>query len=69
MNKDIIKGNWKQIKGMVREKWGEISHDDIDRMEGNYDQIVGKIQETYGKSKEEAENEFNSWINQQNIHR
>ncbi|MCI5072321.1 CsbD family protein [bacterium] len=64
MNKEIVKGNWNQVKGKFKEKWGEISHDDVDRLEGNYDQIIGKIQQAYGKSKEEAEHEFNSWMNE-----
>ena len=55
MNKDTLKGQWKQIKGKAKKKWGQLTDDELDKIEGNRDQLVGKIQERYGKSKEEAE--------------
>ena len=58
MNWDQVKGNWKQFKGKVKERWGEITDDELDKMEGRKDQLVGKIQERYGIKKEEAEREL-----------
>jgi uncharacterized protein YjbJ (UPF0337 family) len=60
MNSDQLKGNWKQVKGSVKEKWGELTDDEIDQIDGNREQLVGKIQEKYGKSREEAEKEVDS---------
>jgi uncharacterized protein YjbJ (UPF0337 family) len=60
MNADELKGQWKQLKGKAKEKWGEITDDELDQIEGRRDQLVGKIQERYGKSKEEAEREVDS---------
>ena len=51
---DTIKGNWKQVKGKVREKWGLLSGDDLEHIAGHKDRLIGKIQEKYGKSKWEA---------------
>jgi len=55
MNKDQAAGQWKQIKGKVKEQWGKLTDDDIDVIAGKRDQLVGKIQEQYGISKDEAE--------------
>ena len=55
MNWEQIEGNWTQFKGKAKEKWGELTDDDLDRIEGKRDQLVGKLQERYGLAKEEAE--------------
>jgi uncharacterized protein YjbJ (UPF0337 family) len=61
MNWDIVKGNWKQLKGKAREEWGELTDDELDQMHGNYEQFVGKLQEKYGYAKEEAEKKATDW--------
>lgn len=61
MNKDEASGNWKQIKGKVKEKWGKLTDDDITVVEGKCDQLVGKIQERYGYAKDQAEKEVSDW--------
>jgi uncharacterized protein YjbJ (UPF0337 family) len=61
MNKDILQGKWKQLKGQAKQKWGRLSDDDLDRIEGSRDELVGVIQERYGKSREEAEREVDDW--------
>ena len=48
MNWDIIKGDWKQFKGHVKEQWGKLTDDNLDQIEGKRDQLTGKIQEAYG---------------------
>lgn len=55
MNWDIIQGKWKQLKGSAKAKWGDLTDDDLDRIDGNKDRLAGKLQEKYGWSKEEAE--------------
>jgi len=55
MNKDQMEGNWKQIKGKVRETWGKLTDDDFDRIAGKREQLVGTLQKRYGIAKEEAE--------------
>ena len=55
MNRDIFEGNWKQIKGKVKEQWGKLTDDDLDMINGRRDQLVGRIQERYGVAREMAE--------------
>lgn len=62
MNSDILKGKWKQFKGEIKENWGKLTDDDLDRIEGEYDQLVGRIQERYGYSREEAEREVDEYF-------
>ena len=56
-------GNWKQFKGKIKEKWGELTDDDIDRMAGNRDQFEGTIQEKYGIGKDQAKKNVDDWLN------
>jgi len=55
MNNDQLQGKWKQIKGQAKEKWGELTDDELNQIDGKRDQLVGKVQERYGIAKEEAE--------------
>lgn len=48
---DQVKGNWNQMKGKVREKWGLLTDDDLEHIAGHKDRLVGKIQERYGEAK------------------
>lgn len=61
MNKDIFEGKWEQIKGAVREKWGDLTDDDLTQINGSREKLLGKIQEAYGRSREAAENEVKEW--------
>lgn len=62
MNWDIVQGKWKQVKGSVKEKWGELTDDELDQIDGNKDQLAGKLQEKYGWSKDEAEREIDDYF-------
>ena len=57
MNKDIIAGKWTQMKGKLKEKWGDLTDDDFDVAEGNSQYLAGKLQERYGWAKDRAESE------------
>lgn len=61
MNRDKLAGNWKEIKGKAKERWGKLTDDDLDVVEGKAEQLAGKIQQRYGKSKEEAEREVDDF--------
>lgn len=58
MNTDIIKGTWKQLKGDIQKKWGQLTDDDLDVAEGHTEYLAGKLQERYGWTKEQAEKEL-----------
>ncbi|MCB1332775.1 MAG: CsbD family protein [Roseivivax sp.] len=62
MNWDQVEGQWKQIKGRVLEQWGELTGDEVDRVNGNREQLEGLLQEKYGKTKEEVRDDINRWL-------
>lgn len=65
MNWDTIEGNWKQLKGSVKEQWGKLTDDHIDVIAGKRDQLSGKIQEAYGVTKDEAEKQISAFQKRQ----
>ena len=54
MDENVIKGQWKQIRGHAKEWWGKLTDDDLDVINGKLDQLIGKLQEKYGYTKEQA---------------
>jgi len=58
MNKDIMQGKWKEMKGKVKEQWGKLTDDDLDRIEGKSEQLVGLLQQRYGYARDKAEEEY-----------
>lgn len=58
---DKVKGNWKQFKGSVQERWGELTNDEVDQIEGEREQLRGRLQEKYGIAKEEANRQIDEW--------
>jgi uncharacterized protein YjbJ (UPF0337 family) len=61
MNWDQIAGNWKQVKGVVREGWGKLTDDDVDVIAGKRGILLGKIQKKHGVAREEAEKDLEAW--------
>jgi uncharacterized protein YjbJ (UPF0337 family) len=62
MNWDRVEGNWKQFKGKVKEKWGQLTDDDLTAINGNREQLEGKLQERYGYAKDQARKEVDDGI-------
>jgi uncharacterized protein YjbJ (UPF0337 family) len=54
MNEDKIKGQWKQLAGKLKTKWGKLTDDDVKITEGDSEYLAGKIQERYGIARDEA---------------
>jgi len=52
MDWNRVEGNWKQVKGKIKEKWGNLTDDDLTSINGKRDQLEGKIQERYGLQKD-----------------
>ena len=61
MNWDQVKGNWKQMTGQVKAKWGKLTDDDLTTAAGKRDELVGRIQARYGYAKEQAERELDDF--------
>jgi|GEM_PF-142384 len=60
-NKETLKGNWNELKGKAKEKWGKLTDDDIKVIEGQRDQLIGKLQQREGLAKAQAEKEVREW--------
>lgn len=58
MNEDKIKGQWKQLQGKMRTRWGKLTDDDLDVAEGSSEYLAGKIQERYGIARDEAKKQL-----------
>ena len=65
MNWDVIEGNWKQMMGTAREKWGKLTDSDWEQLAGKKDQLVGKVQERYGITRDEASAQADEWARAQ----
>lgn len=61
MNRDRIEGNWKQVKGRIREQWGRLTDDHLDIIDGRRERLLGQIQESYGIARDAAEDEVAEW--------
>ena len=64
MDWNRIEGNWKQAKGKIKEKWGDLTDDDLDKIAGR-DQLEGKIQERYGLAKDQVKRDVDTWADSQ----
>ena len=62
MNRNILEGKWKQLRGAVREKWGELTDDEFDQIAGNSDRLAGLLQERYGYTQMEAERQIDEFL-------
>lgn len=67
MNEDIFQGQWKQLKGKVKQQWGKLTDDDLDLIDGNREELVGRIQERYGWERERAERELTDFVGRQSM--
>ena len=61
MDWDRLEGNWKQMKGRVKERWGKLTDDDLAAIAGRREQLEGKIQERCGYAKSQARKEIEDW--------
>jgi len=69
MNDDIFKGKWKQLRGQIQQKWGDLTNDDLDRMQGTQTEFEGLLQERYGYTKERARQEVDNLLKASETHR
>lgn len=58
MDKLNLKGNWNVVKGKLKQKYGDLTDDDLTYVEGKKDEFFGRIQKKLGKSREEIEREL-----------
>ena len=66
--KNVLEGKWKQLRGTVRTRWGELTDDDLDRIAGNRDRLAGVLQEKYGYTQMEAERQIDEFLDTPDVH-
>jgi uncharacterized protein YjbJ (UPF0337 family) len=62
---EYVVGNWKQLMGKVKEKWGKLTHDDLKVAAGKREQLVGLLQKKYGYDRARAEKEADDFAHTQ----
>jgi len=63
MNKNIFQGEWNVIKGKIKQKWGDLTDDQLATIEGKNDEIFGALQKQYGYNQEEAQKQVDDFTN------
>ena len=61
MNWNRIEGNWHQMMGSAREKWGDLTDDELTQVDGNRERLAGLLQERYGIAQDEANRRIDEW--------
>jgi uncharacterized protein YjbJ (UPF0337 family) len=65
MNKDILEGKWMQLRGAVREKWGDLTDNDLEEIAGHRDKLAGLLQERYGWTRDEVDHQIDQFLMEQ----
>lgn len=65
MNWDQVQGQWKQMKGTIKQQWGKLTDDDLARIDGHRDRLIGSLQQRYGIAREEAQRRAEEWLRTQ----
>ena len=63
---DQIMGNWGELKGRVKQKWGQLNDDELRQAEGSFDQLVGLIQRKTGETRQQVEQSLRTLADQGN---
>jgi uncharacterized protein YjbJ (UPF0337 family) len=62
MDWNRIEGSWMQLKGKIKQQWGNLTDDDLDRIAGKREELEGKIQQCYGLTKDAARKQVDDWM-------
>jgi uncharacterized protein YjbJ (UPF0337 family) len=60
MTKLQIKGSWNEVKGKLKQKYGQLTDNDLTFADGKEDELLGRLQQKLGKSKEDLRKEIES---------
>jgi uncharacterized protein YjbJ (UPF0337 family) len=59
INAQELQGQWNKLRGQVKERWGQLTDDDLQIQGGNIDQLVGRIQQRTGETRDAVEKFLN----------
>ncbi len=62
MNRDILKGQWKEMSGSVKAAWGKLTDDDLQEIDGDTERLAGTLQKRYGYARDEAEKKVREFM-------
>ena len=62
MNEDILKTQWKQMRGQIKQWWSVLTDADLDKIDGRRDQLISMLQQKYGFTKEQATRELDDHL-------
>ncbi len=62
VNRDVLTGRWKQVRGKAKQWWGKLTDNDLERTKGRFDELVGVVQERYGLTREDARKQVNRFV-------
>ena len=65
MDWNWVEGNWKQMKGTVKQQWGKLTDDDLTQIDGSREKLEGIIQERYGIARDETRKQIDAWYQRQ----
>lgn len=63
MNSQSLEGNWKVLKGKIRQQWAKLTDNDMDAFKGSAEEGIGRIQKAYGYTKDQAQKEYEKFKN------
>ncbi|MCA9173011.1 MAG: DUF883 family protein [Planctomycetales bacterium] len=62
INQQVMQGSWTELKGQIKERWGQLTDDELTEVQGNAQRLVGLIQRKTGEAKEKVEQELDQLL-------
>lgn len=62
---EALRSQWRELRGKIRQQWGQLTDEELDQIQGNPDALIRKLQERYGRSRAEVEQDLDRWLEQQ----
>lgn len=62
MSRDMLRGQWPELRGRLRQRWGRFTDDDLECIGGDRDLLMGTIQRRYGHSRQQAQFDLDDWL-------
>ena len=62
MNEEIFESKWHELKVWAKERWGQLTDDDLDHAEGSPERLTAVLQEKYGYAREQVEDELSQFL-------